>query len=439
MMVRNKLPRLLFLLLLLLNHAADALVAPSVGDAWRHWSHLAATLDSSLLQTEESFVLDHQNEPNEESTSPPLNYPGRLGVSHAAEHRCGFVSVIGAPNMGKSTLVNALLAHDLCIVNRRPQTTRHRILTLLSTPTAQVCLVDTPGVIMKPAYSLQEGMMEAVVTALKDADVLLIVTDLFSTPIPSDDIFARVLHLASYKPIVVAINKIDLVDQVKSAESAESDKTVTVEQAVAQWRQWIPQALAIIPLCASRGPDDVGVQALRAVLTGSGTDSDDDDAGLDPVAAAWRRLGRPIAGQLTEGRLFLNRTHVQHLLPVSPPLYDPENWSDRPMRFFAAELIRAALLETLRQELPYCCEVLVTEFKEPVAGSKSSILRLAADIIVERDSQKVILIGKNGQQIKQVGMVARTKLQDFFQSQVRCLSTASMISIVFPQSKRFIC
>jgi GTPase Era involved in 16S rRNA processing len=114
----------------------------------------------------------------------------------------------------------------------------------------------------------------------------------------------------------------------------------------------------------------------------------------------------------------------QMLLPLSPPLYDMDALTDRTERFVASEIIRAALFQSLKKELPYCCEVQVTAFKEPVAGDKKPVIRIAATVIVERDSQKAIVIGKNGEQIKKVGMLAREKLQDFLQSQVRwyCLT-----------------
>lgn len=326
------------------------------------------------------------------------------------DYRCGFVSIIGAPNMGKSTLLNALLQEDLCIATARPQTTRHAILGILSLDRAQVCLVDTPGVIGDPAYKLQEGMMEAVVGAYHEADVLLVVTDVFSTPFPNDALFRRVQQ--SRKPVIVVVNKIDLASRVNTESPENSQKlSVTPEQAVALWRQLLPEAVAILPAAASQGPEDPGVVALRRML-----------AGGPDVPAALRGLGRPIPGMFPHGVISYTDAQIRNmLLPISPPLYDTDILTDRTERFVASEMIREALFSTLKKELPYCCEVQVTEFKEPKEGEtkkKKPITRICADIIVERDSQKLIVIGKNGEQIKRVGMAARSKLEDFLQCKV---------------------
>ena len=315
-----------------------------------------------------------------------------------------------------STLLNALLQEDLCITTARPQTTRHAILGILSLDNCQVCLVDTPGVIGEPAYKLQEGMMEAVLGAFHDADVLLVVTDVFSTPIPDDALFRKVQQ--SDKPVIVVVNKVDLAGKV-NPESAGEKLSVTPEQAIALWRRLLPDAVAILPAPASNGPDDPGVVALRRML-----------AGGPDVAAALRGLGRPIAGMFPDNtgvdnpQSMYTDEHIRStLLPLSPPLYDPEALTDRTERFVASEIIRAVLFSSLKKELPYCCEVQVTEFKEPKVkrnskSRKKPITRIAADIIVERDSQKLIVIGKNGAQIKKVGIAAREKLEDFLQCQV---------------------
>ena len=126
---------------------------------------------------------------------------------HQQQHRCGYAGIVGAPNMGKSTLLNSLLKEDLCIATRRPQTTRHAILGVLSSPTKQCCLLDTPGVLQGDgAYQLQANMMEAVKGALTDSDMIVVVTDLFSTPIPDDNVFRRLSETT--KPVLVVVNKI---------------------------------------------------------------------------------------------------------------------------------------------------------------------------------------------------------------------------------------
>lgn len=337
------------------------------------------------------------------SLDDSFTYDGRLEGSSFADFRCGFVTVMGAPNMGKSTLLNALLEEDLCIATARPQTTRHAILGLMSTDKCQVCLVDTPGVIEDPAYELQEGMMEAVTGAVATSDVLLVVTDVFSTPIPDDELFLKVQR--TRKPVLVAINKIDLAKKVNKAAEENRDKTVTVEEAVAFWRAQLPNALCILPLSASQGINNVGVVAMRRILTG----------GPD-VPSAIRAMGRPIPGMFLGDTQFVTDDACRELLPISPPLYDPETLTDRPERFIASEIVRSALFQVLKKELPYCCEVRIREFKEP--KEEGEVIRIAADVLVERDSQKVIVIGKNGAQVKEIGVIAREKLEAFFRHQI---------------------
>jgi GTP-binding protein Era len=399
--------------------------------------HLQATPEESLAAPDVDAVVSADTISTLKNSKAPkadlmkelngsFQYEGRLegeGYDNA-DFRCGFVSIIGAPNMGKSTLLNALIKEELCIATNRPQTTRHAILGLLNTDSCQVCLVDTPGVIDQPAYKLQEGMMEAVIGALNDADILLVVTDLFSTPIPDDELFRKVVN--SKKPVVVVVNKVDLAASVNKNLEDNEGKTMTVEDAIARWRQLLPDAMAILPLVASNGPDDVGVAALRTLLTG----------GPD-LPAALRNLGRPVPGMFLPGVQSLTDEQAQAVLPLSPPLYDTEILTDRPSRFIASEIIRAALFQSLHKELPYCCEVQIESFKDPeeegvededpgwdeATGKKKkkkkAVIRISASIFVERDSQKVIVIGKNGEQIKKVGIAAREKLEDFFQMQVR--------------------
>ena len=379
---------------------------------------LSTTITTALSATEGTKKAEEEKQKKKDqllqqelksSSSSSFDYEGRLpGVTEKGqEFRCGFVSILGAPNMGKSTLLNALLKEDLCVATRRPQTTRHAILGVITTEDCQLCLVDTPGIIDNPAYKLQEGMMEAVMGAFYDADVLMVVTDLFSTPIPDDEIFRKVQ--ASQKPTIVVINKIDLADKVNpnSDVNEEEGRTVTVEDAVAKWRSLLPGALAILPVAASRGVDNEGVIALRKLLVGG-----------DDLPAALRDLGRPIPGMFQPDVKFLTDSDAKALLPPSPPLYDEEILTDRPERFFASEIIRGCLFENLKKELPYCCEVRIDEFKEPKPEDKKQIIRIKASIYVERDSQKLIVIGKGGSQIKEVGSAARGKLEDFLQTKV---------------------
>eukprot|EP00545_Synedropsis_sp_CCMP1620_P009364 CAMPEP_0119008676 /NCGR_PEP_ID=MMETSP1176-20130426/3862_1 /TAXON_ID=265551 /ORGANISM="Synedropsis recta cf, Strain CCMP1620" /LENGTH=397 /DNA_ID=CAMNT_0006961059 /DNA_START=13 /DNA_END=1203 /DNA_ORIENTATION=- len=374
---------------------------------------LVATANSFTLQPSKRQITSISAEEKSATQRDILNklddnyqYDGRL-PSGGDGSRCGFACIVGAPNMGKSTLMNALLQEDLCVATRRPQTTRHAILGVLTEESTQLCLVDTPGVIDEPAYKLQEGMMEAVMGAFHDADVLLVVTDLFSTPIPDDDLFDKVQR--SQKPVIVVINKVDLADRVNpvSEENQADGRTVTVEEAVAKWRSLLPEAVAVLPLSAEDGANNIGVAALRTILMGK-----------DDVAAALREMGRPIAGTFPDGVRTITDKVCKELLPLGPPLYDEDVLTDRPERFFASEIIRAALFENLKKEVPYCCEVRVTGFREPKEEDKKQFTRINAVVVVERDSQKGIVVGKGGDIIKKVGIEAREKLEDFLQAKV---------------------
>ena len=408
-----------------LDRSTNAVDAPRRG-------HQRCVLQSTNLEHSHSENKNDLEAPdhkiNYDSSSTPADgllerldetfvYEGRLSRGDATVNRCGYVCILGAPNMGKSSLLNALLQQDLCICTSRPQTTRHAILGILSTNHTQVCFIDTPGIIETPAYKLQEGMMEAVASAFRDADVLLVVTDLFSTPIPNDQWFRRVQQ--SPKPVIVVINKIDLLPTTTISSTPpddssipESTKTTSVEHAVARWRALIPNALAIVPTCALQGSEeDPGVVAVRRLLCGGPN-----------VPQALRQLGRPIPGMFRNGctindPMWQDEAIRSSLLPLSPPLYDTDVLTDRTERFVASEIIRAAIFTTFRKELPYCCEVQITQFHEP-KNFEPAVIRIAADIIVERESQKVIVIGKQGAQIKQVGVVARDQLQSFLQEKV---------------------
>lgn len=381
-------------------------------------SRAETTTPTSSNEAKESDDNDDDNESEDNllrQLEDNFSYEGRLPMKEE-NFRCGFVSILGAPNMGKSTLLNALLQEDLCIATRRPQTTRHAILGVLTTADTQLCLIDTPGIIEDPAYKLQEGMMEAVMGAFYDSDVLLVVTDLFSTPIPDDDIFGKVQR--SKLPVVVVINKIDLVGKAnpttnndKNCNDNDNDddveKTYTVPEAVAKWRELLPDALAIIPVAASEGVENEGVVLLRKTLLGG-----------DDIPGAIRKLGRPVPGMFQPGVKFLTDDLAKNLLPYGPPLYDEDILTDRPERFFASELIRESLFETLKKELPYCCEVRIEAFKEAKPSDPKPMNRIRATVFVERDSQKLIVVGKGGDQIKKVGTMARKKIEDFLQGRV---------------------
>jgi len=301
----------------------------SIADAFQ--SFAKPRLSSSFLEAEKR---EEDDSDLLSTLQDNFNYDGRI-LAPDGDFRCGFVSLLGAANMGKSTLLNALLKENLCTATHRPQTTRHAILGVLTSEEqkVQLCFQDTPGVIEDPAYKLQEGMMEAVQGAFKDSDVVLIITDVFSTPIPDDTLF-RKLNLCDKRKIVV-INKIDLADKVTKGANAPQKyhnaddedaevmykRTVTVEDAVQNWRELVPDALAIIPMIASNGPDDVGVNTLRTLLYG----------GPD-VPAAFRQLGRPIPGMFLHGVKFIDDESASKIIPTSPPLYDPDTLTDKTER-----------------------------------------------------------------------------------------------------------
>ncbi|MDF0692287.1 GTPase Era [Aquirufa ecclesiirivi] len=269
-------------------------------------------------------------------------------------HKSGFISIIGKPNVGKSTLMNALVGERLSIVSSKAQTTRHRILGMLNgefegTP-YQIVYSDTPGVLM-PKYELHKSMMQFVKSSLEDADVVLYVTDVF-------DEYEDLEFLTNWKdhtdtPILVLLNKIDLVGTEKLQERLD------------YWRQIFPDK-PILP-----------ISALEAVH-------------LDQIFE-----------------------HIVAKLPVHPPFFDPEELTDKPEKFFASEIIREKIFMNYKKEIPYSCEVVVTSFKD-----EPTILRIATEIYVERVSQRAILIGHKGESIKKVGIEARQDLEKFFGKKV---------------------
>jgi GTP-binding protein Era len=265
-------------------------------------------------------------------------------------HRAGYVNIIGEPNVGKSTLLNALLGERLVITNPKAQTTRHRILGILNGEDHQVVISDTPG-ILDPQYKLQEAMMHAVNEALADADVLLVMTELGRTPDKSENVLRRAVRVEC--PVIVLVNKIDTGDQARVAEALEA------------WQRALPAA-EVLPLSALHG---FHVKELREKLIG--------------------------------------------LMPEHPAYFPKDELSDRDMRFFTSEIIREQVLEHYRQELPYSTQVVVTEFKE-----EEKMVRIHADVIVMRDSQKAIVLGQQGRALRTLGTGARKALERYLQRKV---------------------
>jgi len=266
------------------------------------------------------------------------------------KHRAGFVNIIGNPNVGKSTLMNALVGEKLSIVTAKAQTTRHRIMGIVNTDDFQIVYSDTPG-ILKPNYRLQKNMMNFVDTAIGDADIILYVTDTVEKADKHDEYIAKLQKVDC--PVVLVINKIDISDQPK------------VMELMAWWKEQLPKA-EIIPASAQ---ERFNLESI-----------------MDAVVSR---------------------------LPVAPPWFDKDAFTDRNLRFFASEIIREKILLNYSQEIPYSCEVVVEAFKE---GAER--YEISAVIYVMRDSQKGIVIGKGGSALKKTGTEARLEMEDFFQKKV---------------------
>lgn len=265
-------------------------------------------------------------------------------------HKAGFVNIIGNPNVGKSTLMNALVGERLSIITSKAQTTRHRILGIVNGEDYQILFNDTPGII-QPAYELQESMMNFVETAFEDADVLIYMVELGETALKNEKFYNKIIQ--AKVPVLLLLNKIDLGDQEKL--NAQID----------HWQQQIPNA-EIYPISAL---ENFGVAQI------------------------------------------FNR--IVELLPESPPYFPKDALTDKTERFFVNETIREKILQLYEKEIPYSVEVETEAFKE-----EEDIIRINAVIMVERDSQKGILIGHKGKAIKQVGMEARKDLEKFFEKKI---------------------
>jgi GTP-binding protein Era len=264
-------------------------------------------------------------------------------------HKAGFVNIIGKPNVGKSTLMNALVGEQLAITSAKAQTTRQRIMGIISGEDFQIVYSDTPG-ILTPAYELHKVMMQYVETALEDADIVLFVTDLTDT-LDNHPLISRLAHLEV--PLLLVINKIDLGKQ---------NEVVAKMQ---YWQEKFPQA-ELIPVSAL---EKFNLERLLAAI-------------------------------------------MEHL-PEHPPYFDKEELTDKSERFFAAEIIREKIFLNYSQEIPYCCDVGIISFKE-----SDDMIRISAEIYVERDSQKGIIIGKGGAMLKKIGTQARIDMENFFRKKV---------------------
>lgn len=265
-------------------------------------------------------------------------------------HKAGFVNIVGNPNVGKSTLMNAMVGEKLSIITSKAQTTRHRIMGIVNHEDYQIVYSDTPGV-LKPAYKLQETMLRAANSALSDADLLLYITDVYEKPEKNEDFLNKIK--ASEVPVVLVINKIDMIDQEK------------LDVVFEQWKDLLPGA-TIFP-----------------------------------------------ASALHNFNLDLILKRILELLPESPPYFDKEQLTDKPMRFFASEIIREKILLYYQKEVPYSTHVVIEEYRE-----NSDPIFIRGIIYVARDSQKGIIIGNKGAAIKKLGTEARRSIEAFLDAKV---------------------
>jgi GTPase len=263
--------------------------------------------------------------------------------------KAGFVNIFGKPNAGKSTLLNAIMGEKLAIVSPKVQTTRHRIKGILTEPGYQVIFSDTPGII-EPKYRLHEKMMQAVKSALEDADLALLMVDIYDDWAESDAIFSS---LRLKMPALLVLNKID---GISSTRLDEATRFFT-------GKPYVKEVIAVSAL------KKVGVTEL-----------------LEKIIS---------------------------LLPEGMPFFDEDNLTDLPTRFFVGELIREQIFQLYQDEIPYHTAVLVQEFKE-----KSTLVKIQADIIVQRDTQKGIILGEKGKGIRELGTKARVEIEKFLGQKV---------------------
>lgn len=271
-------------------------------------------------------------------------------LSMSQQHKAGFVNIFGAPNAGKSTLLNALLGEQLVITSAKVQTTRHRILGILTEPEYQIVFSDTPGII-EPKYKLHQKMMMHVKSALEDADVAILMHDITQ---PLDEFYEIADSLKLKVPAIIILNKTDLVKDKKQIQTVV---------------------------------DAVKIKYPKSeVLTVSAQKKTD----IDKILPA-----------------------ILKDLPEAPPYYPEDSISDRPVRFFVSELIRQQIYELYHEELPYHTAVIIQSFEE-----KPTLQVIKAEIIVSRETQKIIMIGKGGSMIKELGIRSRKEIEAFLDSKV---------------------
>lgn len=271
-------------------------------------------------------------------------------------HKSGYVNIVGRPNVGKSTLMNALVGEKMSIITNKPQTTRHRIIGILSSDDFQVVFSDTPGIISDPSYKMQFAMNNMVNTTFHDSDLTLFVTDANERFEDDDPIIERLKKVDT--PLFLVINKIDSV------------KPDQVLQLIKLWNSRL-KFTEIVP-----------ISALKKLNT--------------------QKVSDLILENLQEG----------------PPYYPKDQLTDKPERFFVSEIVREKILELYHQEIPYSTEVIINAFKEGETSRGEAITRIDATIYVMRKSQKPILIGKGGSAIKRLGTESRKSLEKWLDTRV---------------------
>ena len=270
--------------------------------------------------------------------------------------RTGYVAILGLPNSGKSTLLNALLGQKLSIITAKPQTTRKRILGILNEEDYQIIFLDTPG-ILSPSYLLQEKMMDEVKSSLDNADILVLIIDVMEDPLADillNQEFVKQTVLKSRKLKLLVLNKVDLITQDKVTKLIKHFEMQNLFEEV-------------IPISAEH---NFNVQRVKE--------------------------------------------EIIRFLPEGSKLFPDDQITDASERYFVSELIREKILEIYRDEVPYSCEVLIAEFKERETNKHF----ISAEVVVERDSQKAIIIGKGGTAIKKLGEAARKSIEEFLQREV---------------------
>ncbi|MDX1327659.1 MAG: GTPase Era [Arenibacter sp.] len=265
-------------------------------------------------------------------------------------HKAGFVNIIGNPNVGKSTLMNAFVGEKLSIITSKAQTTRHRILGIVNGDDFQMVLSDTPGII-KPAYELQSSMMDFVKSAFEDADVLVYMVEIGEKALKDEKFFEKIKN--SKIPVLLLLNKIDVSEQG------------LLEEQVQYWQEQLPTAE------------------------------------IHPISALQNFNVKEVFHRILE------------LLPEGPAYYPKDQLTDKPERFFVNETIREKILQFYKKEIPYAVEIDTEEFFED-----EKIIRMRSVIMVERETQKGIIIGHKGAALKRVGVEARKDLENFFDKQV---------------------